>query len=91
MNTPLCKQSRCTLWDKCQRYSVAGSIEPIMPFLPDGLFHSPSIDQNPEAVVARSEFDAQNYIGAVNGCADYWPVGTGTEFFLENFKKTPIT
>lgn len=29
--------------------------------------------------------------GPYNGCADFWPVGTGTEYFSEDLKtKTPV-
>jgi hypothetical protein len=28
-------------------------------------------------------------MGALNGCPDYWPFGTGHEWFENNQKKTP--
>lgn len=33
----------------------------------------------------------ENVEGPFNGCADYWPVGTGPEYFRENQEhKTPV-
>jgi hypothetical protein len=90
MNLPKCNQIRCTLRQNCQRFSLDGSFEPIMPFLPAGLFNSPSIDQNPEAEAAKSEFDGLTYTGPVNGCEDYWPVVAGVEWFEKRFTKTPV-
>jgi hypothetical protein len=90
MNLPKCNLTRCTLRESCQRYDEAGTIEPIMPFLPNGLFNSPSIDENQEAEILKNDFDAITYTGPVNGCADYWPVNTGMEWFETAFKKTPV-
>jgi len=90
MNLPKCNLTRCALRQNCQRFHVDGTIEPIMPFLPDGLFKSPSLDENPNAVIPKTEFDSITYTGPVNGCADYWPVGKDTEYFKEKITKTPV-
>lgn len=64
---------------------------PIMPFLPEGLFKSASLDEGTDIEKdVKSDFDATVYTGAVNGCADYWPVGTGVEWFEKNVSKTPV-
>jgi hypothetical protein len=91
MNLPKCNLTRCTLRESCQRFDEAGTIAPIMPFLPSGLFNSPSIDENPDPKIIKNDFDAINYDGPVNGCADYWPQTTGFEWFAEEVTKTPIS
>jgi hypothetical protein len=73
MNLPKCNLTTCTLRMQCQRYDAAGSHTPIMPFMPEGVV---------------PEF-GQPYTGPLNGCEDYWPVGTGTEFFEGKATKTP--
>jgi hypothetical protein len=52
-------------------------------FNPDG-------SNTPILMFITEEPSAAN-IPDLNGCVDYWPTGTSTEFFLEPFKKTPTT
>ena len=68
-----CNLQSCTLKATCKRFDVAGTITPIMPFLPEGV------------IPAENE----EYTGPLNGCSDYWPVTTGQEWFENNVKKTP--
>jgi hypothetical protein len=74
MNLPKCNLTTCTLRNNCQRYDAAGSHTPIMPFMPEGVVPEPN----------------KPYTGPLNGCEDYWPVGTGTEFFEGKATKTPM-
>jgi hypothetical protein len=67
-----CSETRCTLREKCQRFNEAGDHKPIMPFFPGG--------EKPD--------DWESYIGPLAGCPDYWPIGTGPEWFLNEIKKT---
>jgi hypothetical protein len=61
-----------------------------MPFFPSGVFNSPSLDENPEAEIVKSDFSALEYNGPLNGCSDYWPAGTGVEWFETVIHKTPV-
>jgi len=69
-----CSETRCTLREKCQRYASDGNHKPTLPFFPGG--------DMPE--------NWETYTGPLAGCPDYWPVGTGTEFFLNHEIKTPL-
>jgi hypothetical protein len=68
-----CNEVRCNLKDSCQRFKEGGIWLPSMPFFPGG--------EMPE--------NWDEYMGALNGCPDYWPFGTGHEWFENNQKKTP--
>ena len=65
MNLPQCNLTSCTLRDQCQRFHQDGSHSPILPFMPEGVIPEPN----------------QPYTGPVNGCEDFWPTGTGVEYF----------
>ena len=74
MNTPKCNLTSCTLRESCQRFDEAGTISPILPFMPEGATPPPG----------------EVYTGPLNGCVDFWPVGTESEWFETETHKTPV-
>lgn len=73
MSVIKCSETRCTLREKCQRFNQEGSWKPAMPFFPGG--------EMPEKW--------ETYTGPLAGCPDFWPNGSGPDWFLNEQNKTP--
>ena len=77
MKTPICIALGCNLAVSCQRWKdVEEPMEGRSTYVP----------------LMPFLVSLENPDGPFNGCADYWPVGTGPEYFMENVeRKTPIS